>query len=411
MALSVAAPASFFIRLRLAALEPLMLRLSLIAITGAAVYTYLASLLSPVFQAMLDFGAYYHAAADLNNSLDPYLRYDHSVAFSLSAGYIYPPFLAHLLQPFALLPYPKAALLALLILQCAVLISVALTWRLLNLRSWTARVFILDAFLLSATLVVNLQLGQINVILMPLTLAWILAYAKRSPFAWVFVGLNVGLKLQQVPLFALAFFRRDWRALAIGLLTLAATFVFGGLALGFEYFTQVLPRLSSTIPVGDTALVADFEHILHPDFLALTYDPTYPEAKFLFAFIILVVAALTGRALYRLRDRHLEALLALSTVPLLSSYVGAGHLLPLFPVGILLAAYAYRLRKQGLFIVLVIATFLLADFDILYPLLPFFSFLFAPALFFVVTPGLAALTLWLVALRLAAIAKTPSITV
>ena len=399
----------FLARLRAAAKKPWLMRISIGAITAAAAWTYTSTtlLLSPVFQPMGDFDAYYRAAADLNHGLDPYLRYNHQIPFSLSVGYIYPPFLARLLQPLALFSIAHANLIALIVLQLCVLASVLLTWHLLNLRSWTARVLVLDAFLLSSGVVGNLQVGNLNVLLMPLSLAWVLLYMRRSAWAWAFVGLNVGLKLQQAPLIALALFRRDWRGLSIALAILAATVVIGGIGLTVEFFTTTLPRLTNTVPIGaqNTSLLADFERLLHSGADNLTYDPTYAESRFLLAFVIAAVLFFTVRAFHRLQDRKLEALIALAAVPLLSNYLGAPHLLLLLPVGLLLAASALRFRAHLLLALLGPSVFFVADYSLFYTLATSLNYFVARAVFYEIGPGLAALCIWLVGLRLAALAK------
>ncbi len=399
----------FLVRLRAAAEKPWVLRTSLGAITAAAAWTYTSTtlLLSPAFQPMGDFGAYYRAAADLNRGLDPYLRYNHQIPFSLSVGFIYPPFLARVLQPLALMSVAHANVVALSFFQLCVLASVLLTWHLLNLRSWTARLFVLDAFLLSSGLVGNLQVGNLNVLLMPLSLAWVLLYTRRSAWAWALIGLDVGLKLQQAPLFALALFRRDWRGLSLGLATLAVTVVIGGVALTVEFFTTTLPRLTNTVPIGaqNTSLLADLERLLHPGADNLAYDPTYPEARFVLIALILVVLVFTTRALHRLQDRKLEALIALAAVPLLSNYLGAPHLLLLLPVGLLLAAYALRFGAQLLLALLIVSVFFVADYSLFYTLATSLNYFVARAVFYEVGPGLAALCIWLVGLRLATLAK------
>jgi hypothetical protein len=397
------------VRLRLAATKPLVLWTSTIAVTLASAWTYGRStlLLSPELQPMGDFDAYYRAAADLNSNLDPYLRYNHDIPFSLSVGYIYPPFLARVLQPLALLSLPDAHVVAVATLQLAVVASVLLTWRLLGLRSWIARLLVLDVFLLSSGLVGNVGDGNLNVILVPLTLAWVLAYDRGASWGWAFIGLNVGLKLQQAPLFGLALLRRGWRGLALGLATLVATLVIGGLALDYEFFTTVLPRLTNTVPTGaqNTSLIADIERLLHPGADNLTFDPTYPEARFLLIPIILLVFVFTAIALNGLADRHLEALVALATVPLLSNYLGAPHLLLLLPVGILLIERALRFRDYRAVALLAVSLLFLADYPLFYTLVTAINFFFARAVFYETAPGLAALCVWLVSLRLAAFAK------
>jgi hypothetical protein len=409
-----AARPPFLVRLRLAAAQPWLLMISAGAITAAGAWTYCRTtlLLSPAFQPMGDFNAYYRAAADLNSHLDPYLRYNHDIPFSLSVGYIYPPFLARLLQPLALLSLDQAHVVALIALQLSVLASVLLTWRLLGLRSWIARLFVLDVFLLSSGLVANVQDGNLNVVLVPFSLAWVLAYGRGATWGWIFVGLNVGLKVQQAPLFGLALVRRDWRGFSLGTATLLATVIAGGLALTIEFFTTVLPRLTNTVPTGaqNTSLLADVERLLHPGADNLSYDPTYPEAHFFLVPLILAVLFFTARALYGLADRHLEALIAVAAVPLLSNYLGAPHLLLLLPIGILLAQYALRFRANLALALLTVSLFFVADYALFYTLVTSLNYFVARAVFYEIAPGVAALCIWLVSLRLAAYAKARPLT-
>ena len=409
MAIAVLARPSFPTRLRLAFVQPFLLHLTAFALTLAAAWTYVSTtvLFRPGFQPMGDFDAYYRAANDLNHGLDPYLRYNHDIPFSLSLGYIYPPFLAHLLQPLALLPLPTIHVIVVIVMQLSVVASVLLTWKLLEVRSLPARLLVLDAFLLSSGLVGTLQVGNLNVVLVPLTLAFLFAYSRSSAWAYLFVGLNVGLKLTQAPLFALALFRKDFKGLSLGLLTLLSTILFGGLALAYEFFTTTFPRLSATVPTGaqNTSLLADFERLLHPGADNLSFDPTYQEAHFILLPIILLVLFFTARAIRGLKDRKLEALVALCAVPLLSNYLGAAHLLALLPLGLILASYALHLRSYWLFLLIALCVFLLADYALLYTLFTAFDYFLARALFYELLPGLAALTLWLIALRFAARTK------
>jgi hypothetical protein len=152
-------------------------------------------------------------------------------------------------------------------------------------------------------------------------------------------------------------------------------------------------------------LIADIERLLHPGADNLTFDPTYPEARFLLIPIILLVFVFTAIALNGLADRHMEALVALATVPLLSNYLGAPHLLLLLPVGILLIERALRFRDYRAVALLAVSLLFLADYPLFYTLVTAINFFFARAVFYETAPGLAALCVWLVSLRLAALAK------
>jgi hypothetical protein len=414
MAVAALARPDFLARLRLAFARPLILWASSLAVTLAALSTYARTTLTldPTFQPMGDFDAYWRAAVDLSRNTDPYLRYDHHLPFSLSLGYIYPPFLARLLEPLAGLPLGQIHVLALIILQLSVAISVLLTWKLLGLRSWPARLLVADCFLLSSGLTSSIEVGNVNVVLVPLTLAWVVAYRSASPWSWAFAALNVGLKLTQAPLFALALLRREWKGLGIGLITGLATILVGGVSLTWEFLTTTLPRLTGTVPTGaqNTSLLADIERFIHPGADNLVYDPTYAESHLILIPIVLAVLFFTMRALHGLKDRLLVALLALTAVPLFSNYLGAAHMLMLLPAGILLAAYAWRLHERLLVAVVATSLFFVADYAILYTFATTLNYFVARAVFYEIAPGLAAVALWLVALRLAVRIKSLSAT-
>jgi hypothetical protein len=98
-------------------------------------------------------------------------------------------------------------------------------------------------------------------------------------------------------------------------------------------------------------------------------------------------------------------LIALAAVPLLSNYLGAPHLLLLLPIGILLAQRALYFRAHFAFALLAVSLLLVAEYPVFYTLVTPIDYFAARAIFYEVGPGLAALCIWLVSLRLAAHAK------
>jgi len=158
--------------------------------------------------------------------------------------------------------------------------------------------------------------------------------------------------------------------------------------------------------IYNTSLLSDIERLVHPGSDTLLYDPAYTEAHFLLPLLVLPILFFTMRALLGLNDRFLEALVALTAIPLLSNYLTEGHLLPLLPVGILLAAHAWRTHAHRLFWVLVLSVPFFADYVRLYSTVAYLSPYLAQVLFIEYAPGLAAVVVWLCALRLAARAKS-----
>lgn len=223
----------------------------------AGVVRILPALILPRDQ--IDFGAYYVAARVLNGGA---LLYQPE-AMALAAGgairyteYIYPPFLAVLLRPLALLPYRTAEQVwALLGLACLIAALVLLARVTATPRRGLAA--IIPLALLFPAVPETLLLGQANLLLLALLVGalWAsLAGGRRAELvAGALLGLAAAIKLYPVLIVLVYALRRRWAAVAGALGGLAAAFALGlagggGWGQTARWLFEVLPSVSAKRP-------------------------------------------------------------------------------------------------------------------------------------------------------------------
>jgi alpha-1,2-mannosyltransferase len=177
-----------------------------------------------------DFNVYYFAAREVAAGRDPYQN-------SLGAWttYLYPPLLAELIVPLAMLPLPAAAYLWFLINAASVAAAAWMAASLASKEGLGARderpLIAAAAVVLIARFVLdNLHLGQVNNLVAALSVAHVFFYARRRPVASAAaLALAVSIKLTPaiLILYQIARLRFRFAALCIAMLALmtVASFV------------------------------------------------------------------------------------------------------------------------------------------------------------------------------------------
>lgn len=201
-----------------------------------------------------------------------------STAFSTLAVY-----------PLASMP-PLKAKHCWLILNLALLLATLFLIRSLTMLSWR-RVLLIAA--LSGPLRANFLLGQYYVLLLfLLTLACWLYLRQRQFMAGLMVGLAAGLKI--FPVIYLLFFlrKRDWRALAGGVVaslgSLAVSIRLFGWELNQTYIAQVLPATLRGETLGPYNLQAEsLSSLLHRLFIFEPQLNPHPLANIPWLFAVL----------------------------------------------------------------------------------------------------------------------------
>jgi Protein of unknown function (DUF2029). len=209
-----------------------------------------------------DFNVFYFAASELLDGRDPYQESLHAWT-----PYLYPPVLAELMMPLALLPLPLAAYVWFLISLSAAVVAARLSATLADLQrnegSETPRqlptrstanvnqrlvTFITDlstrrsfiallvAVILLRFILDNFKLGQVNLIITALAVAHVYFYAtNRLRWSVLMFALAVAIKLTPALLLAYHLAKRRWRFAAVcaacsGLLMAASFLPFGARA-------------------------------------------------------------------------------------------------------------------------------------------------------------------------------------
>ena len=154
-----------------------------------------------------DFNVYYHAAREVIAGGDPYQR-----SLGDWTPYIYPPLLAELMVPFALLPLPVAAYCWFLISAASLvgaawmaaslatksreLESVGLEQSVLEATSWRARIAAVAVIVVLRFVLDTFNLGQVNAIVAALAVAHVYLYARgRKALSAVALVIAVSIKL------------------------------------------------------------------------------------------------------------------------------------------------------------------------------------------------------------------------
>jgi hypothetical protein len=171
---------------------------------------------------MQDFMAIRSGAHDVLYGISPYPPAD-PVAIAHATHLVYPPLIAYLFVPFALLPYAVSAPLYLSFCFAAVVLAL----RLLGVRDW--RCF--GVTLLWFPVVAALPVGAIGPLLM-LLVALIWHHRERPLVLALLVAGTITLKLFLWPLGVWLVATRRWRAAALAIPLTAAAFLVPFLPLG-----------------------------------------------------------------------------------------------------------------------------------------------------------------------------------
>ena len=141
-----------------------------------------------------DFNVYYHASRDVIAGRDPYKN-----SLSEWTPYLYPPLLAELLVPLALLPLTVAAYIWFLISAFSVIGTGAMCARMLpesRAPKWfvaAGAMVIVFRFVLD-----NFNLGQVNAMVTALAVAHVVLYARGKKF-WSALALAIAVSIKLTP--------------------------------------------------------------------------------------------------------------------------------------------------------------------------------------------------------------------
>lgn len=170
-----------------------------------------------------DFNVYYFAAREVIEGRDPYQN-----SIGAWTPYLYPPLLAELMIPIALLPLSAAAYLWFLISATSVLLAVWMSVRLIDqsdeesvsklyanigsINYYKLVIAIISLIVLARFVLDNFGLGQVNTVVTMLAVAHVYLHSKNRKLASsLALALAVSIKLTPALLIAYHLAKRDWR--------------------------------------------------------------------------------------------------------------------------------------------------------------------------------------------------------
>ena len=227
----------------------LLLRISAVAVTAMAAWSFLlAPLLGHFTGHFEDFSVYVAAARDMAAGRSPYTSFNGNVSVVM-AGFDYPPFAAVLVRPLALLSDSGALALWLWLSFACTVAGAVVVARTALPASWPRTDIALLAALAFAPATYNYWHGQMNpVIFLLLALAFRAWVQDRELSCGVLLGLAAGIKLSPIVLVVLLLRRRWWRGAAAMALTAVASVAVAVPLIGAagvrSFFDAVLPALS-----------------------------------------------------------------------------------------------------------------------------------------------------------------------
>jgi hypothetical protein len=271
-----------------------------------------------------------------------------------NAWSVYPPVVSWLSQPLFHLDHAILGAVALVAAQSCVAVFIIAVGRTLGIRDWRA-VVLISVFVVSfPPLVDQVVQRNIEVLLLALSGVWFAGWVAGDRW-WggAALGVGVALKLVQAPLILLGiWFRRGYTTLA-AVVVFAAMWLVGAPQLLPEYFLKVLPALNTgTGYAMDIAPVGAVARLLHPSSIFGQGSGVDTTVRVIGLAIAGAVVILTAVALRVPRKdntgRALEAAAAVAATPLIVAVVRPGHLLLLLLPMVVLGSVAWRERKLGL---------------------------------------------------------------
>jgi hypothetical protein len=207
-----------------------------------------------------DFMPYYVSGAMLRDGLN---IYDTELSASLTlqytgrepvtqgaVGYLYPPLIALLMMPITLLPVEIAYRLWVVIQAASLFVSIYFLARNLPMLGKWAWPLLLILALNMYPVYLAIDIGQVNMLVL-LSLALTIHFARRGQLLWAGVWIGVGAMIKVVPLVLIGFFflQKRWMVLIGALISVVALFGVAMLVAGpntvMSFFSSTL---SSTIP-------------------------------------------------------------------------------------------------------------------------------------------------------------------
>ena len=357
------------VALRLQALDNRAFRSLLLLLAGVPiglVYLWQALIQPLAFGAYLgDFQeSYLRAARRLANGSDPYdLCRMYGCFEPTGPQYVMPPPLAWLLQPLIAVDSRAITVATILVLNASLFVFVLCALRALKVDEWQLGVLLVLVAISFEPVIGNIDEGQINLVLLALSGAWLWSWAGDSWWGGIAMGAAVALKMIQAPVGLLILWARRWSMLAAAIITGLGLLLLAAPQYLVEYLTSVLPSISQGTGLYENhSPGGTITRLLEPDTFLGVVHGSPPAARVITLVISLAALAVTFvvlRSPAASRNvRALEAAAVIAVTPIVTSYSWGTHLVLLLVPILVLVAWGVR-RRDWTVLALVAAGYLL----------------------------------------------------
>jgi hypothetical protein len=292
--------------------------------------------------------SYMRAAGRLAAGQDPYdLCQTMGCLEPTGPQYVTPLPLAWLLQPAVGVDGHALAAGAVVLLNASLVVFLVCVLIALQVRDWQlAALLVLTALAFEPT-TANIVEGQVNLVLLALSGAWLLAWVAGRWWGGAALGIAVALKLIQAPVGLLVLWARRWSMLAAAAVAGLGLWLVAAPQYLLEYLLKVVPAIGAGTgffenhsPGGTIA------RLLEPDTFLGAARGALPGARIITALIAIAALVVTFAVLRRpsasATGRALEAAAVVAVTPIVASYSWGTHLVLLLLPMIVLIAWAVR---------------------------------------------------------------------
>ncbi|HYL07358.1 MAG TPA: glycosyltransferase 87 family protein [Candidatus Udaeobacter sp.] len=297
--------------------------------------------------------SYMPAAVRLSKGVDPYtLCATMGCLEPTGPQYVMPPVLAWMLQPLVGVDRVAVTVGVVLILNACLVAFVWLALRALRVTDRQLAVLLMLVALGFEPVAANVLEGQVNLVLLALSGAWLVAWVDDRWWGGAALGAAIALKLIQGPVALLILWGRRWSMLAAAAAAGLILWLAGAPQYLFEYLFRVLPAVSQGTGLFENhSPGGTITRLFDPNtFFAVRGSPV--PARILTALVALAALAVTFYVLRSpakgSRRRLLEAAAIVAVTPVVASYSWGTHLvLLLLPMFVLID---WSLRRSDWFV-------------------------------------------------------------
>jgi hypothetical protein len=295
-------------------------------------------------------GSYLRAASRLAAGRDPYdLCQSMGCLEPTGPQYVMPPLLAWLLQAAVGVDGRVISIAVVVVLNLSLAAFLLCALRALKVDDWQLAALLVLVALGFEPVIGNIDEGQVNLVLLALSGAWLWAWVAGRWWGGIALGAAVAVKLIQAPVGLLVLWARRWPMLVAAAATGLGLWVVAAPQYLLEYLFKVLPAISAGTGFFENhSPGGTVTRLLQPDTFFGAVRGSPPAARVITVVIAIIALAVTAAVLRPpapgATGRALEAAAIVAVTPMVATYSWGTHLVLLLLPMLVLIAWSVRRR-------------------------------------------------------------------